>query len=168
MMLDRHGLQGHKAWFYFDDEYVCLGAGIRNTEGKAEVFTTLNQCNRDGKVQYMVNGKNTYSEEWFRADCHRLGASWTDRLRQSIAPSRIPDSLRHSIVQSEYQSRYPPATRRICLPDTSGNLDRINRRKICRRPADKDTCQYGKDTSRTPREAGNNGNHLLPARRTET
>lgn len=57
MMLDRHGLQGHKAWFYFDDEYVCLGTGIRNPEGKAEVFTTLNQCNRDGKVQYMVNGK---------------------------------------------------------------------------------------------------------------
>lgn len=58
MMLDRHGLQGHKAWFYFDDEYVCLGTGIRNPEGKAEVFTTLNQCNRDGKVQYMVNGKH--------------------------------------------------------------------------------------------------------------
>lgn len=57
MILDRHGLQAHKAWFYFDEEFVCLGAGICNAKGKAEVFTTLNQCNRDGKVQYMTNGK---------------------------------------------------------------------------------------------------------------
>lgn len=57
MILDRRGLQGHKAWFYFDNEFVCLGAGISNAEGKGEVFTTLNQCNRNGKVQYMANGK---------------------------------------------------------------------------------------------------------------
>lgn len=57
MILDRRGLQAHKAWFYFDEEFVCLGAGICNAKGKAEVFTTLNQCNRDGKVQYMTNGK---------------------------------------------------------------------------------------------------------------
>ncbi len=57
MILDRRELQAHKAWFYFDDEFVCLGAGICNTGGKAEVFTTLNQCNRNGKVQYMANGK---------------------------------------------------------------------------------------------------------------
>ena len=57
MILDRRGLQAHKAWFYFDEEFVCLGAGICNAKGKAEVFTTLNQCNRNGKVQYMTNGK---------------------------------------------------------------------------------------------------------------
>lgn len=57
MLLDRRGLQAHKAWFYFDKEFVCLGAGIRNAEGGAEVFTTLNQCNRDGKVQYKAGGK---------------------------------------------------------------------------------------------------------------
>lgn len=57
MILGRRGLNAHKAWFYFDDEFVCLGAGIRISGGKAEVFTTVNQCNRDGKVQYMQNGK---------------------------------------------------------------------------------------------------------------
>lgn len=57
MVLDRRNLQAHKAWFYFDEEFVCLGAGIRNAEGKAEVFTTLNQCNRNGKVQYGIGGK---------------------------------------------------------------------------------------------------------------
>lgn len=59
MKLDRHGLQAHKAWFYFDNEYVCLGSGISNPQGKAEVLTTINQCNADGKVNYENNGKAT-------------------------------------------------------------------------------------------------------------
>ncbi len=32
-----------KAWFFFDDEYVCLGAGI-SCKMKLPVVTTLNQC----------------------------------------------------------------------------------------------------------------------------
>lgn len=32
-----------KAWFFFDDEVVCLGAGIHST-ASAEVNTTVNQC----------------------------------------------------------------------------------------------------------------------------
>lgn len=57
MVLERRGLKAHKAWFYFDNEFVCLGTDICENEGKAEVFTTINQCNRDGKVQYLKNGK---------------------------------------------------------------------------------------------------------------
>lgn len=52
MILERRSLVAHKAWFYFDEEFVCLGAGIRNASGKADVYTTVNQCNEDGKVQY--------------------------------------------------------------------------------------------------------------------
>lgn len=33
----------NKAWFFFDNEVVCLGAGIRSTSA-APVFTTINQC----------------------------------------------------------------------------------------------------------------------------
>lgn len=33
----------NKAWFFFDDEIVCLGAGIQST-AKESVFTTINQC----------------------------------------------------------------------------------------------------------------------------
>lgn len=32
-----------KAWFFFDDEVVCLGAGINSTS-QAPVYTTINQC----------------------------------------------------------------------------------------------------------------------------
>lgn len=32
-----------KAWFFFDDEVVCLGAGIHSTS-RAPIYTTINQC----------------------------------------------------------------------------------------------------------------------------
>lgn len=32
-----------KAWFFFDDEVVCLGAGINSTS-QVPVYTTINQC----------------------------------------------------------------------------------------------------------------------------
>jgi len=57
MILDRRELKAYKAWFYFDEEYVCLGAGITRTGGKADVYTTLNQTNYDGKLQYSAAGK---------------------------------------------------------------------------------------------------------------
>lgn len=45
-------LKARKAWFFFDREYVCLGAGI-SSEGEYPVVTTLNQCllNKDVSVQ---------------------------------------------------------------------------------------------------------------------
>jgi len=36
-------LRARKAWFFFDDEYVCLGSGI-TAAATDPVFTTLNQC----------------------------------------------------------------------------------------------------------------------------
>ncbi|MGM0487438.1 MAG: polysaccharide lyase 8 family protein [Planctomycetota bacterium] len=39
-----------KAWFFFDSEYVCLGAGIQ-CESDNPVYTSVNQCLLDGEVQ---------------------------------------------------------------------------------------------------------------------
>ncbi len=38
-----------KAWFFFDDEIVCLGAGI-NSSSEYPVFTTINQCLSSGEA----------------------------------------------------------------------------------------------------------------------
>lgn len=43
-------VQARKAWFFFDDELVALGADIRDPTGTAPVFTTLNQVLQDGPV----------------------------------------------------------------------------------------------------------------------
>ena len=40
---ERSGLVAKKSWFFFDDEIVCLGAGIDAAPG-SNVVTTLNQC----------------------------------------------------------------------------------------------------------------------------
>ena len=42
-------VKAKKAWFFFDDQYVCLGAGISNSS-KAHVCTTINQCFLNGDV----------------------------------------------------------------------------------------------------------------------
>lgn len=47
-------LSAKKAWFFFDNEYVCLGTSI-NSRSKLQVATTLNQCLLRGDV-VMMNG----------------------------------------------------------------------------------------------------------------
>ncbi|MDQ6476944.1 polysaccharide lyase family 8 super-sandwich domain-containing protein [Dyadobacter sp. LHD-138] len=42
-------LKARKSWFFFDKEYVSLGAGI-SSESELPVFTTLNQCLLKGPV----------------------------------------------------------------------------------------------------------------------
>jgi chondroitin AC lyase len=47
--LVRGPLAARKSWFFFDDQVVCLGAGIA-CQSTSPVITTLNQCNRTGDV----------------------------------------------------------------------------------------------------------------------
>jgi len=50
MALDKAGVKARKSWFYFDNEVVCLGAGI-SASGKHPVVTTLNQCIAKGELK---------------------------------------------------------------------------------------------------------------------
>ncbi len=43
-------IRARKSWFFFDREYVCLGAGIESSSG-LPVATTLNQCLLEGEVK---------------------------------------------------------------------------------------------------------------------
>lgn len=62
-----------KAWFFFDDEVVCLGAGIHSTS-QYPVYTTVNQClstsekailRHKNKQTEIVQGSFNYtSPEW--------------------------------------------------------------------------------------------------------
>ncbi|MHB9031152.1 MAG: polysaccharide lyase family 8 super-sandwich domain-containing protein, partial [Candidatus Latescibacterota bacterium] len=53
--MERNGLEARKAWFFFDDEFVCLGAGIRCETGNP-VVTTLNQCFLNGGMTVSRGG----------------------------------------------------------------------------------------------------------------
>lgn len=41
--------EAKKSWFFFDDEVVCLGAGIRSS-ATTQINTTLNQCLLEGDI----------------------------------------------------------------------------------------------------------------------
>jgi len=49
MDFERDGLIAKKAWFFFDNEVVCLGAGISSSNGY-RVVTSINQCLASGPV----------------------------------------------------------------------------------------------------------------------
>ena len=54
-------LSAKKAWFFFDNEYVCMGAGINST-ANLPVATTVNQCLLKGDVTVMSDNKKTVIE----------------------------------------------------------------------------------------------------------
>lgn len=43
--------RARKGWFFFDDEYVCLGAGIETPTRRLPVLTTINQALLKGEVR---------------------------------------------------------------------------------------------------------------------
>ncbi|MEQ6118342.1 polysaccharide lyase family 8 super-sandwich domain-containing protein [Reichenbachiella sp. MALMAid0571] len=51
-------LCARKSWFFFDQEYVCLGAGI-SSKSDLSVATTLNQCLLRDDVTISTNNKKT-------------------------------------------------------------------------------------------------------------
>lgn len=51
-------IHAKKSWFFFDEEYVCLGAGI-NAEQNLPVVTTVNQCQLTNNVTVCTGGKTS-------------------------------------------------------------------------------------------------------------
>lgn len=47
--MNNYGVKARKAWFFFDNEVVCLGAGIESSADK-EITTSINQCLLTGDV----------------------------------------------------------------------------------------------------------------------
>jgi chondroitin AC lyase len=72
-------LKARKSWFFFDKEYVCLGAGIQS-EAEYPVATTINQCllNKDVVVKSVAGTKTLEPGQ------HDLkGVSWV--MHDSVA-----------------------------------------------------------------------------------
>lgn len=65
-------LKARKAWFFFNDEYVCLGTGIYS-ESEYPVATTLNQCLLNGNV---VVKEGTRQHSLDKNEHHLKQVSW--------------------------------------------------------------------------------------------
>ncbi len=105
-------LAARKAWFFFADEYVCLGAGIRSDRPEP-VLTTLDQRRLEGEVivgstggaEVLSMGTHTYpaaTSLWHDSVGYRfptplpltvmndrVGGTWTEINRQSRIPKGI-------------------------------------------------------------------------------
>ncbi len=56
--LQRPGLNGKKAWFFFDESVVCLGVDLQGVDGDDPVRTTINHCRAQGPaLARMVGGE---------------------------------------------------------------------------------------------------------------
>lgn len=51
MILEKDGVSAHKSWFFLDDGYVCLGAGIHGPDGM-HLSTAVNQCLASGEAVF--------------------------------------------------------------------------------------------------------------------
>ncbi len=56
-------LIARKAWFFFDKEYVCLGAGISCKNDELKVVSTLNQCLLKDDVSVFSENKESIIEK---------------------------------------------------------------------------------------------------------
>ncbi len=62
--LNYNEVTAKKAWFFFDDEVVCLGTDI-NSFAKEPITTSINQTWQKGKVSAFANGKFVDANEGF-------------------------------------------------------------------------------------------------------
>ena len=56
---DRRNVGGHKSWFFFDDEFVALGAGIDAPRATSDVITTVNQTLKRGSTAWGATSGQT-------------------------------------------------------------------------------------------------------------
>ncbi|WP_316816105.1 chondroitinase-AC [Pedobacter nyackensis] len=71
--LDYDSLEAKKSWFFFDDEIVCLGAGIQSNAAES-VTTTVNQSWLNGKVLRSENEAEIGKGKLLQTD--GKGKSW--------------------------------------------------------------------------------------------
>ena len=79
LTLERDGLSAQKSWFYFDDQIVCLGAGISEGKGSRSIVTGVNQCLARGEVVY-DEGRGPQTSREGRLDSSTLKWAWHDNI----------------------------------------------------------------------------------------
>jgi chondroitin AC lyase len=89
-------LCARKSWFFFDQEYVCLGSGI-STRQDLPVVTTLNQCLLRDDVIISVN-KNQMEIPEVRWHQVRSWVSPQREKRSPFSPALARAAARFSIV----------------------------------------------------------------------
>ncbi len=141
MHVSRSGLDARKAWFFYDDEYLCLGSGITSASGNP-INTTIEQCLARGETttgrfspagkpqtQWLRHGNTAYilpADALIKTAVERRKANWNTIGASSAIEEQAIFSLwlDHSAdcKDAHYQYIVVPS-----MPDDTG-LDAIQSR----------------------------------------
>jgi chondroitin AC lyase len=92
-------LEAKKSWFFFDNEYVCLGSGIKSNPS-LPVYTTINQAHLRGNVTVSKEGKAEVVPQGKR-DFQNVKWVYHDRVGY-IMPEPVTVSLSNSAQQGRW------------------------------------------------------------------
>lgn len=128
MIWNKRKLTAYKSWFCFPDEIVALGAGVTETGGTANVYTTLNQTNFNATegVSYKKGGVvtttktatnfNVVAPSWFyhgSIGYANLDTSTTQSFAVNTNNNVVSMSVDHGLNPSSKKYSY------VILPNTS-------------------------------------------------
>ena len=98
--MNDYGMKANKGWFMFDNEIVCLGAGISGGNGK-EIHTSVNQCHLKGEVSKTVKGKAAVIGAKKNLDEEFKGFVYHDHVGYYF-----PESVRLNLKQSTQSGKW--------------------------------------------------------------
>lgn len=92
---NREGLSVKKAWFYFDDQFICLGSDINYTTD-TQILTSINQCLLNGDVLW---NNGTKTKKMQKGLCDMKDALWLyhDRIGYFF-PEKSNDKINRKII----------------------------------------------------------------------
>lgn len=99
--MDDYGMKANKGWFLFDNEMVCLGAGIEAPETDLAIHTTVNQCHLSGDVYLLsAEGAARMQPESTISQAYQ-GWVWHNRVGYYF-----PESTRLNLKNTQQKGRW--------------------------------------------------------------
>lgn len=98
--MDDYGMKANKGWFMFDNEVVCLGAGIESSTDK-EVNTSVNQCHLSGDVFLLKDGHAEKVAADSKLDIDFSGWIWHNKVGYYF-----PETVKLGLKNGQQQGRW--------------------------------------------------------------
>ncbi|MEO0731288.1 MAG: polysaccharide lyase family 8 super-sandwich domain-containing protein [Bacteroidota bacterium] len=112
------GTKARKAWFFFDEEYICLGAGIEAQDHSQPVVTTLEQRLLTGPVTagWLAGisnppGLKQSSPDWVHHDS--TGYQFLEGTSQLVSMTKASRTGRWTDINRQWDSPREPVTEDI-------------------------------------------------------
>lgn len=117
MQVDYDGVQANKAWFFFDDQVVCLGSGITSAADEPLV-TTVNQTWLKGVVHHQDNVLQAGTE-------HRFSVKPNDWLRHRDVVYVFSEEADVSLSLQEEQGSWSQINRPRSAETAQGDVFKL-------------------------------------------